>query len=236
MNKFDIYLDNYGIVNASKAEKNRRNVLATLTALTPKKALEMAHIRIQNGLIVVPKTAKKQNNLLGDRNVTEMPEKKAIFCDFNGVLNDYSKTSNESNPAFRLPQESCPHKIMLLVKLAIKHNADVIMTSLWKRDLDNYYPVVGRCLLNCGIDEYASYFNENKAVIRKLFCTSATYNSSSRRQEVMEYILANEYTHFVVFEDEHYIGEDLNAIMTDSFKGLAKEHITKADQLLQNAK
>jgi hypothetical protein len=248
MSKFDVWINGDNL-QAEKVKAPRdSNVhgwvyLTTLNGSTKKNILAQVKTRLQSGLLKIPK--QRENVLFSspkkDASQSALPTskthevKKRIYCDFNGVLDDREreeKVSRNDRPAFRLPKVSCPHKIFRLIKLAVKHDAKIIMTSLHRQSVGSYAAIIPRCLVNCEIDEYIKFYEENKSKIKKLTRTSPTPVIGKRTDEVRLHVIENECTHFVVFEDDHPIDSDLNPVMIDWCTGLEASHIELADLIL----
>lgn len=237
MKSFIIFMDKAGTLSAQRSGKSTSGLIevTTLKAASKIEALRIAKARIQSGMITLPPSANQDNDndTLRSALIPDNPStNKAIFCDFNGVLNDINRYSEESNPSFSLSKEACPHKIMRLVKLALKHDAKIIMTSLWRRYGIDYSVVIGRCLLHCEITEYRKFYSKNEKDILRLTRVPPTDILENRDLEIADSIINHLYTHFVVFEDEHTIREAFNVIMTNPIEGLQDEHIEKADAFL----
>jgi hypothetical protein len=234
MKKFNIYINGAGSLSAEKVGVHASGTkIATITAISPRKALTMATLQIKNNIIKLPaiEDTPKEDRLLQQLD-SERELKKVIFCDFHGVLDNGEIHHDIRDAYYRLPKESCPHKIVMLLKLAIKHDASIIITSLHRHDIENYQAVFVRCLKHCNIEEYTDFYNENRKTIKRLTRTYATGFGNDRRSEVREAIFMHEYSHFIVFEDEHTIGEDLNEVRTCTYTGLTTAHIERADTLL----
>jgi hypothetical protein len=242
MPKFDIWSSPGKRLTAIKVKRDNTSkidgsiYLATLISSTKSSALTQANTRVQSGLIKFPKSDDFSSGDIKKSSIKELikPDvmKKGIYCDFNGVLDDIDKDSNEHSASFRVPKLACPHKIMKVTKLALKHNADLIMTSEWRKQGITYYCVIARCLLNCGIQEYVDFYNENQDAITELCMVSPTDDFSERTNEIRYHINECGYSHFVVFEDSHFIEKDLNPIITQWSVGLLDEHIERADIIL----
>lgn len=248
MSKFDIWVNG----ESFKAEKVKNphdsnihgwEYVTTLNGSTKKNVLMQVKTRVQSGILKVPKhrenvlfSEKEKENTRPSLPTSQTHEiKKRIYCDFNGVLDDREREQNvprNERPAFRLPKVSCPHKIFRLIKLALKHDAKIIMTSLHRHDVGSYAAIIPRCLANCEIEEYVQFYEENKSEIKRLTRTRSTPTINERTDEVRMHIIENECTHFVVFEDDHPIDSDLNPVMTDWYTGLEDSHIERADKIL----
>lgn len=169
--------------------------------------------------------------------INSHPIKKAIYCDFNGVIDDreLDKTVNQNeSDHFRLPKIACPHKVYKLAKLAIDTNSSIIITSLFRLYGIDFYYIISRCLSNCNIPEYVTYFKDNEDLIYDLTMTCPTSDLNNRSDEIRKHIIRDQYTHFVVFEDSHHIDKDLNPIMTEWSVGLLDCHVEKAYSILMN--
>lgn len=245
MPKFDIWSTPSQSLTAIKVKKAQESnqsgsvYLTTLTSSTKKAAEKQAETRLQSGLIKFPSSKSFSADDIKNSPVKSLikPEtvKKGIYCDVNGVLDDISIPFDfNASPSFSVPKVACPHKIMKLTKLALKHNAELIMISLWRKDID-FRLLIGRCLLNCEIQEYVDFYNENRRDINALCRTYPTEHLGERTDEVRYHINENEYSHFVVFEDQHPIDSDLNLIRTQTSIGLLDKHIEEADIILSKA-
>lgn len=242
MPKFDIWSTPSKKLTAIKVKKENTSkvkgsiYLTTLTSSTAKAVLIQANTRVQSGLIKFPKTSAFSPEDIKIDPPKELVKvdaiKKCIYCDVNGVLDDIEKEFNyHESPVFSVPKVACPHKIMKLVKLALKHQAYLIMISLWRKHID-FNCLIGRCLLNCGIQEYIDFYMTNEDAIDELCMVASTEDFGKRTDEVRHHINQHHYSHFVVFEDSHPIDTDLNPIRTQSIIGLLDEHIDKADKIL----
>lgn len=200
----------------------------TLKAVSKQDAENQLKVQIASGLL-------SHDPIENIKMQGDIETKKAIYCDFNGVLDDRekdAKVSMNEPETFRLAMVSCPHKIYKVTKLALEQNADLIMTSLWRTFHMDYNIVIARCLLHSGIEEYVNFYNENEDKIAELTVMKVTPVSESRSKEIMTHILKNGYTHYVVFEDDHHIHESLNPIMTNWNIGLLDKHIEEARDIL----
>lgn len=161
--------------------------------------------------------------------------KKAIFCDFNGVLDKpYHSVEilNTDSDRERVMKLADPEKLLRVLKLAIKHNADLVMTSLWRTIGLNYFPIIREVFSTSENEEYVNFYKDNEDTIIELTDTYTTDTSGNRTDQVRQLILDIEYTDFVVFEDEHEIDSELNPIMTNPQIGLLDRHIEDADLIL----
>lgn len=247
MKEFNIMMDvdlSLEAVSASKPRvfgldipKDKRVLQACLKANSKSSALTQYHARVKSGLIV-PKSARTALNKNIEKikkaldSNTNMQTNKAIFCDFNGVLDEFGKESTESNLKFKLPKLACPDKIVRLVNLAIKHNAKMVFISEHRKFGIGLKVIIGRCLLHNSTEEHKKFYNDNKRKISELTQVRSTPVRSSRSQEIKEYILDEGITHCVVFEDNHPILPELNPVMTEWNIGLLDKHIEKADKFL----
>lgn len=265
MAKFDVIikgskLEVVKVQEDNTATKKGFDYVKTITAPTKSIALKQAQNQVSSGKIKTPKQilnakwkeeakARKAENKI--RKELSQPEvilkekplpsvdshetKKAIFLDFNGVIDDpkkYGTVSWNEPDEFRVPKLADPHKLMKVLKLAIKHNAEIVMTSLFRTSGLDYYIVMNRAFKTSGIKEYVNFCNENSKIIRKLTNVLPTNVLQNRTDEVRKSIHDMKYTHFVVFEDDHQIDKDLNPIMVNSLIGMTDEHIEKADKIL----
>lgn len=161
--------------------------------------------------------------------------KKAIYCDYHGVLNDPNKKSNESHLCFKIPQEACPDKIMLLLNLAIKHDAKLVLTSLLRNHGLDMYTIIGRCLSNSENEKHRDFIKNNLNKIIDLCMIAPTDDIHHRSDEIKEHIKEYGFTHYVVFEDEHDIDKSLNPIMCSPSEGLTKKEVSVAEGVLNRA-
>jgi hypothetical protein len=219
--------------------------LATITSSTKAMALKQANANFESGIIKLPKIEPIQDVLKREKEKSEKEfkkitkpsiESKVIYCDFNGVLDDRElddKVPRNQSDAFRLPNITCPHKVIRLLKLAIKHNAKIVTISEHRKyGFSTYDCIFIRCLLNCGIQEYIDFFNDNEDIIDELIATSSTKVLNNRSDEVRTHIKEYKHSHYVVFEDSHPIDSDLNLIEVDWAIGLLDKHIEEADLIL----
>lgn len=219
------------------------NYLTTINNSTKASALKQIKTQISSGMLKL-KNPNDKSIVLYDKKTEEKalpvegeaPIKKAIYCDFNGVLDDHEKEKDvdfREAVLFRLPKISCPHKVFRLIKLALDTDSSIIMTSLWRLHGGDYYSIIRYSLLNSGIEEYSSFYTENRRKIRSLARECPTEDMGERTDEIRYHIQENKYTHFVVFEDDHFIEPDLNPIMVNTHKGLQDEHIDRAYEILK---
>lgn len=175
---------------------------------------------------------KREDASFSDPNTTEL--RKAIYCDFNGVLDDFElgRNCNEWDVDFRLPKIVHIDRLISVVKLAIKHNAQLVISSDWRKHGIVYYNVLKRAIHLRGTEEQAEWLKENRKTIRELCCDSTgTSKNDDRDLEIREHIRDNKITHCVVFEDDRFISEALNPVMV-YHPGLSDEHIELADKIL----
>jgi hypothetical protein len=243
MKKFHITQDDFGTISAAKEQKyeNVTNIIVSIRAASAKKALESFDFRVENGSIKIPKIPKIAKQKPIKESKWYIPEAdaeiiKAIFCDFNGVIDDYSKNYavRHLDAYDKLPLVACPRKMMKVVKLALKYNAPIVMTSLWRLEDIAFSDIIGRCFEHSKMQHYIDFYEEHKEEILRL-SFDTTCRGSSRSFEIKEYIMDHDITHCVVFEDEHDIDNCLNPIMTNSSIGLLDEHIDAADEILMNS-
>jgi hypothetical protein len=241
MKKFHITQDAFGTISAIKEQKHNgvpENTIISIKAASSKKALESFNFRVENGSIEIPKI-EKRNPIKEAKWYIPEPDAnviKTIFCDFNGVIDDFSNNADVRHlePYDKLPILACPHKMMKVVKLAMKHSAPIVMTSLWRLEDIAFSDIIGRCFEHAKIQDYIDFYEENKdQILRLSFYT--TGRGSSRSFEIKEYIMDHDITHCVVFEDDHHIDDCLNPIMTNSSIGLLDEHIEAADKILTSS-
>lgn len=234
MAKFDLWFDGLNIVAEKVKRPHDSNIsgatyLKTITTTSKTTAVRIANKQIEIGLIKLPEATKEQP-------MGEMPKfdevNKAIFCDFNGVLDDQKRTSNSSSLAFRLPEIACPDKVYRLAKLAVKHNAKLVLTSLHRLHGGSLDCIIYRSLENSNNPEHKAFIKENDDLLGDLTMVCPTPDFGDRSLEVLQSIRDEEFTHYVVFEDEHFIDPKLNPIMTEWSVGLQDEHIEKADAIL----
>lgn len=244
MKAFNIWMAINGSLEAVKAPKAAfadktpplgfTVLQASLKASTKSAAIKQYLARVESGLITPkpPKAPSRKNVVKALDYNFDKPVNKVMFVDFNGVLDDIEKESNDSNLKFKLPKIACPEKIIRLVKLALKHDAKMVFISEHRKFNVGLKVIIGRCLLHSGNEEHANFYNENKLKISELTRVRATPVLNSRSQEVREYILDEAVTHCVVFEDSHPIDEELNLVRIQWSEGLQDRHIEEADKLL----
>jgi len=252
---FDIWVKNNKILKAVKVDSAGashlvgHSLLTTITSSTKKVAEKQSESLLADYIAKENRAnSLAREQMLEERKNTQIKlekeekkikkpevEKKAIYCDFNGVLDDkeLEKKCTQHSGSFRLPAITCPHRVMKVAKLALKHNADIIMISLYRlHGFSNYDVIFNRCIRNCGIEEYIQFFKDNEDELDRLIATEPTLDLYNRSNEVRRHIKMNQYSHFVVFEDEHHIDEDLNLIRINWSVGLQDKHIEMADEIL----
>lgn len=240
MPKYDVFVKGKKVkvsknLTDTPSQMDGFDYVGSLIGSTKVNALTQAKAKVQSGLMKVEKVIEEKN----EETFADLPKevKKAIYCDFNGVVDDREREANATNssrePAFYLPEIACPDKIFKLIKLAIDNNADLILTSLWRFQGMDWYIIIARCLRNSENQEYIDYLKENIDAIQDLCGVAPTGDSGSRTDEIAQHIKSNNYTHFVVFEDDHYIAPELNPIMVDWTTGLLDSHIQSAYQILE---
>lgn len=210
------------------------NYLGTINATSKGAALKQAKIKINSGLLkmIVSSTPTKTNLMTKDKS---QEEKTVIYCDYNGVLDDRDKDNLyfSSNKAVEMAKKACPHKMYILAKLAIKHNAYIALTSMLRRYGGDIFTAIYKSLKMSEIQEYIDFAKENKMTLRKLcFIDSTPHLNEDRDLEIKTHISNNNVTKFVVFEDSEFISEELNPVMTQWSVGLLQEHINQADKIL----
>lgn len=248
MPKFDIWLDDKKVIAVKHGEelsnKPRFSFFKTVTSST--KALAKKNIvdAINSGAILKEKKVKRISSSKYDFSAPKKEkkeeiaipypesEKKAIYCDFNGVLDDRNKTSNSSEISFQLPELACENKVYMLAKLAVKHNAYLVFTSLHRNYGGSLYVIIFRTLRNSENKEHQEFLEENSSTLKKLCRVSSTDDLGKRTDEILIHVISHKYSHFVVFEDDHFIQDILNPIMTDYHYGLTQQHIDDADKIL----
>jgi hypothetical protein len=256
MKKFNIFAQNiHGLIQYT-VEKGKvkslhdKTLVDTVRSLTDKSAIKVFYVRVENKLVVVPEIKmagghpNRQNRStenIANKNFSmapslfdkELPENIVIFTDFNGVLDDHTRRSNESNLVFRIPKLACPEKVFMICKLALKHNAKIVFISLWRKHSVSMKVIIARSLRQSDNPEHVEFFNDNRRALSQLSRDSTEcLGSMGRSREVQLYVEENNVTKCVVFEDEHPISEMLNPIMTSSFTGLEVSHIERAEVVL----
>lgn len=244
MATFNVFIKNKKpkITKLSENKLEGFEFIKTINSSTKAMALKQIEGEIKSGSLFKKSkknTPKKESISKKEELIIVKPDtiSKAIYCDFNGVLDDkeLENTVTERNDFFRLPAITCPHKVMKVMQLAIKHNAKIICISMYRNyGFESYELIFNRCIANCGIQKYIDFFEENEDIIEELLFTKCTDTDISRNIEVKKHIIENKYSHFVVFEDEHHIDQELNLIRTSWSTGLLDEHIEKADTILSN--
>jgi hypothetical protein len=238
---FDVWIKNKKTLSVAKVSVAQEShisgsmYLASITSSTKAMALKQAQSSFNSGIIKLPKppVIKKKEPKKESKKIEKPQEiKKSIYCDFNGVLNDEDKHSNSDYACFTLIETSCPHKVYKLAKLALKHSAEIVMISEWRKQHITYDEVFYRVLKNSGIKEYIDFIEENDDELSDLTCVNPTEDFGQRTDEVRKHIKLSEYSHWVVFEDTHPIDSDLNLIKTQWGVGLLDEHIERADLIL----
>lgn len=252
MPKFDVFIKDKKVkvqknINDNPSQMEGFDYVGSLIGSTKVNALTQAKAKVKQGEFKrvaqeIRKMAQESNikvetekQLKSSEEVAEI--KKAIYSDFNGVLDDPAKNETadiRESPVFYVPQVACPHKVYKLAKLAIKHQADLVLISDWRLSGLDFYVIVSRTLLNSGIPEYEKFVRENMDDIMDLCNVYPTSDMGNRTDEVRHHAIENEYTHFVVFEDYHFIESDLNPIMVNSQVGLTDEDLEKAELILVN--
>lgn len=242
MPKFDVWLSKSNkptivkVKNDHESSVDNSVYIKTIISSTKSTASKQVQTQIKSGLIKYPEmkqtpvSFENNNDNLLEKN--DWPIKKAIFTDYNGVLDDPDVKSNERDLCFKLPQEADPHKIYMLAQLAVKHDAYLVFTSENRLYGGDLYSTVFRCLLHCGIEKYVQFIDDNEDKLQKLLMANHTPVSSNRSSEIREEIKRSKYTHYVVFEDYHSIDKELNPFMTNPLVGLTEEHIQQADLVL----
>lgn len=241
MPKFDIFVKDKKI----KVQKNTKecpssmdgfDYVGSLISSTKIMALKQASEKMKKGLIEVKKQksskpVNKSEPVFADPSVDTV--KKAIYCDVNGVLDDDELISSADifeSAVFYVPSIVCPHKAFKLLKLAVDNKADLVLISEWRLSGLDFCTILMKSAGD--LDEYDNYFDENMDEIMNLTGGLVTENLGERTLEIRNHVIKNKYTHFVVFEDYHYIEEDLNPIMVDSNVRLTDKNIEQAKVIL----
>lgn len=240
MPKYDVFVKGKKVkvsknLTETPSKMDGFDYVGSLIGSTKVNALTQAKAKVKSGLLKVQEEKTTKTSMV--KEVADRPVKKAIYCDFNGVVDDREREANAENtihhPAFYLPEIACPHKIFKLIKLAVDNQADLILTSMWRLQGMEWYIIVARCLKNSGIKEYEDYLEENIEDIQDLCGVAPTESLTSRTEEIQNHVDYFNYTHFVVFEDDHFIAQELNPIMVNWSVGLLDEHIEKAYEILK---
>lgn len=242
MPKFDVFVNNKKV----KVQKNPSDspssmdgfeYVGFLIGSTKINALTQATAKVKKGefKIKAEKIVDEFKEELRFANSNKDPIKKAIYCDVNGVLDDQELTDKADirEPAvFYVPSIVNPHKAFSLLKLAIKHEADLVLISDWRLSGVDFYVIIARSIKNSGIKAYEDYIDEHLDEVMDLCGANHTKDLGERTKEVKIHAIENKYTHFVVFEDYHFIEKELNPIMIDPIIGLTDTDIQKADKIL----
>ncbi|WP_199438526.1 HAD domain-containing protein [Vibrio owensii] len=243
MKQFDIYLVNSKFKAVKSNKPFRGEFITQLSAPSASAALARFRTLQSNGKLNVEELTNASRKAKLDENrkeagfaTTEEHEPKlAIYCDVNGVLDDREKNAScrEWNPSFRLPQIIDVDRLFEVVKLAVKHNALLVMISEWRKQDVVFYTVISRALRRSENEIHKEFLDTHRRKIRDLCCDS-TPTLKDRDTEIRKHIEWNNITNCVVFEDEHPITEPLNPIMIYG-PGLTQEHIDRADLILSAA-
>lgn len=239
MAQYDIWECN-GELQAEKVKSPKQSnvvgfsYVGTVNATAKGAALKQAKVKINSGLFKVSVASERPEPKFLQRDESK-EQKTVIYCDYNGVLDDRDRDNIycSSNRAVEMAQKSCPHKMYMLAKLAIKHNAYITLTSMLRRYGGDIFTAIYKSLKMSKIQEYVDFIKENKMTLRELcFIDSTPHMDENRDLEIKTHIAKNNVTKYVVFEDSEFISEDLNPIMTQWSVGLLQEHIDQADAIL----
>ncbi len=241
MPKFDIFLKNKKIkvqknTTESPSEMVGFDYVGSLMSSTKIVALKQATEKVKSGFFEskVKKTSTlivEKKSEFADPSVDEV--KKAIYCDVNGVLDDDVLVATADifeSATFYVPSIVCPNKAFKLLKLAIDNKADLVLISEWRLSGLDFFTILAKSVGD--VEEYVDYFDDNIDEIMHLTGGLVTDDIGDRTVEVRKHIVENKYTHFVVFEDYHYIEEELNPIMVDSMVRLTDSNINTAREIL----
>ena len=240
MKTFDIYKQGEKFKAVKQGKSANGTFMTSLSAPSTTAAVTRFKAQLKNGSLDANQLtdatnqaiAKEMKQSAGFAEAAEVGDNKAIYCDFNGVLDDRDKnlSCNEWNAGFRLPKVVDVDRLYEVAKLAVKHNAKLVMISEWRKDGVTYYTVIGRALRNSDNEEHQAFLNENRRKLREL-CSDVTTVSRNRDTEIKQHIEFEEITNCVVLEDEHPISAELNPIMVHH-PGLNMSHIERADAVL----
>ncbi|WP_318493365.1 HAD domain-containing protein [Photobacterium leiognathi] len=227
MKNYNIYSEGTGRYKAVKEGKSANGVfVTTLSASCATAAIE----RFKRLDIKRSVSNSDTSDLFADPDL--VGDAKVVFCDFNGVLDD-NKSNLECNewcPSFRLPLVVDEWRLFEVTRLAVNHNARLVMTSEWRKSGVNFYNILKRIQRKTTNDTYKKFFTDNRKLIRDL-CSDATDVLSSRDEEIKKYVRDNSITLCVVFEDDHPISEELNPIVV-TYPGLNSTDIERAEVIL----
>ena len=211
--------------------------LCTITNSTKKSALLQANTQYKSGLYSKVLSSYDLVEKYDEDEVDEpLLPKSAIYCDFNGVLDDQSKNVKDNGRDFAnlvVAEQSCPHKVFKVLKLALETNSELILTSMWRTSGVSFYDLVMASIYHSDVEEYKEYLDVNDDQIIKLILSPATKSFGARTDEIRTHMKEHKITNCVVFEDTHRIDSDLNPIMTTTSIGLLDEHIEKAFEILK---
>ena len=239
MAQYDIWELN-GTLQAEKVKSPKQSnvvgfsYVGTVNATAKGAALKQAKVKINSGLFKVSVASERSESKFLQRDKSK-EQKTVIYCDYNGVLDDRDRDNIycSSNKAVEMAKKACPHKMFMLAKLAIKHNAYIVLTSMLRRYGGDIFTAIYKSLKMSEIQEYIDFIKENKMTLRKLcFIDSTPHLNEDRDLEIKTHIAENNVNKFVVFEDSEFISEELNPIMTQWSVGLLQEHIEQADAIL----
>ncbi len=245
MKTFDVFFISDSKYKATKAKKNSypsqsspESFMAQVSAMSASDATRRMQAMVNSGNFDISKfhhaIKAVQIKKSGFANVDEVGIQNAIYCDFNGVLDDRDKNSNcnQWDADFRLPLVVDIDKLFKVVELAIKHSAKLVMTSLWRRDT-NFNVLISRAFKQSENEKHVEFWKTHRRTIRKL-CSDTTEQLRLRDEEIKLHIECNDITNCVVFEDEEVITNEINPIMIP-YSGLTDEHIKTADLVFLNA-
>lgn len=215
----------------SKKAAKGMEFIGRLKSTTPKAATMAAKTRLSSGIISLPSTG-------------ELSPSFAIFCDINGVLDDFSSwgkllarpDEGQLTDLARLRVLVSADKLERLVKLAIKYNAIIVCTSEWRKRGINIYDLVRSVLGKDGTEEQQEFVHFNRSALFYHTSEATPYSrdySDSRSDEIIEYVLENKITHCTVLEDSHKIPEVLNPIMVSEHNGIGDGHFERLESMLK---
>ncbi|CAH7408532.1 hypothetical protein VCHA53O466_50225 [Vibrio chagasii] len=248
---FDTYIRLFNGLNEFTAVKTKKSnqacpcigqgytPLGQLNATSKTAALKMAATQFDNGLLtpMVLSESKQTHKPLSRK---DGKTKLAIFCDINGVLDDWNlwaefnnNFGSTSSAMGTLRRIVSANKLMPLVKIALTHNAALIITSEWRKQGVTMWDLIRCVLLRDGDSEQKAFVEEHMEALFELTCDStATKGFNSRNAEIIDHIETFGFTHCIVLEDDHQIESWLNPIRPSSTTGLEPHHFERIEQYI----
>lgn len=208
-------------------KKDGFTFLGVVDAFSPKKAEDIAKVRIASGLY---KTTALNNS-----------KKIAIFCDYNGVLDNFENTRKieiekpelERGDFYFLRATVITSHVYRIAKLALEYNAMVVATSEFRKDGVDFYRLIRSTVAQNGTDEQKQYIQDNRDKLREL-CFDITGVGRSRNEEISDYVTKNDITHCVVLEDDHDIDDLYNRIWVSGYHGMSEKNFEQLEEYLRN--